>query len=79
MSDLLNYFYMQEKVQAASNRYSHAGVALENAQMRARLAELKSQHEPLAALIDKPLGERERLYAAAFYVVMGRMPHADES
>ena len=45
-----------------------------NAEIHERLAEIKSQHEPMNSLLDAAMSERDRLYAAAFYVVVGRMP-----
>jgi hypothetical protein len=56
--------------------------------MRERLAELKSQHEPLATMARDISGEnclhedymktRAAMYAAAFYAVVGRMPQEGE-
>jgi hypothetical protein len=76
MDDFGNYMKAQAEQRAAYERYNYAGAALENAQIKERLAEIKSQHEPLAGLLAQPLSERDRLYAAAFYVVVGRMPNA---
>ena len=42
------------------------------AQIDERLAEIRSQHDPLAEMINKKLSERDRLFAAAYYVVRGR-------
>jgi hypothetical protein len=47
---------------------------LENRQIKERLAEILSQSEPLDKLISTVMPERDRLYAAAFYVVVGRIP-----
>ena len=74
MSDLANYFLATEKRRAAYNQYNHASVALELAHIKERLAQIKSQTEPLSSLMDEPLSERDRLYASAFFVVVGRMP-----
>lgn len=74
MSDFLHYMNAQSERREAYANYNAAGRGLELAQIRERLAEIKSQHDPLAKLIDEPLPERDRLYAAAFYVVVGRMP-----
>jgi hypothetical protein len=68
------YMLAQEERRTAYERYNYAGAALELARIRERLAEIGSQSEPLASLLTKPLGERDRLYSAAFYVVVGRMP-----
>lgn len=74
MSDLNDYFHMQARKDEAYQLYNYAGMKLENAKIKCRLAEIKSQTEPLDSLLNKKLTERERLYAAAFYVVIGRMP-----
>jgi len=68
--------YMTRKVEtrAACERYNGASIALDNARIHERLAEMLSQHEPLCALKDAKLTERSKLYAAAYYVVHGRMP-----
>lgn len=79
MSDFLHYMNAQEKTRTAYERYNYAGTALENARIHERLAEIKSQHEPLASLLNEKLSGRERLYAAAFYVVFGRMPAKEQS
>jgi hypothetical protein len=77
LSDLLKYFLATAERREARERYNYASAALENAKIKERLAEIKSQHEPLAGLINKPLSERDRLYAAAFYVVVGRLPDGE--
>lgn len=69
-----NYTLAQEIKKAAYEQYNYASAHLENCQIRERLAEIGSQHEPLASLLGKQMTERERLYVAAFYVVVGRMP-----
>lgn len=74
MSEFMKFMHEQEKVATARSEYNAASLKLDNANIRCRLAELESQHEPLASLLKEPLGERERLYAAAFWVVVGRMP-----
>jgi hypothetical protein len=68
------YLLAQQETKTAYELYNYASAALENAKIKERLAEIKSQHEPLASLIDKPLSERDRLLHAAFYVVVGRFP-----
>lgn len=72
--DFSHYLTKQARTEAARANRNHASVALDNAEIHERLAKIKSQHEPLAGLIDAPMSERDRLYAAAFYVVVGRMP-----
>ena len=74
MSDFGIYLLAQAERREAYERYNYAGAALKNAQIKERLAEIKSQHEPLNGLIGEAMSERDRLYAAAFYVVVGRMP-----
>ena len=66
----------QSRKETAYARYNHASAALDNAEIKERLAEIKSQHEPLASLAEQPVSERDRLYAAAFYVVVGRLPNS---
>jgi len=75
VSDLAAYFAAQERARTAYERYNYAGAALELARIKERLAEIKSQHEPLASMNPEgnPLA-RWKQYAAAFYVVVGRMP-----
>ena len=75
MSNFERYMTAKAEKRAAYERYNYASVALENAQVKERLAEMASQHEPLAALRDAAMSERDRLYAAAHYVVVGRMPN----
>jgi hypothetical protein len=74
MSDFAAYLHAQTRTEKAYAEYNSAARALEIAQIRQRLAEIKSQHEPLASLVIAKLSERDRLHAAAFYVVVGRMP-----
>jgi hypothetical protein len=74
MSDFAAYMLAQSEQRAAFQAYCYAGAKLENAQIKERLAQIKSQHEPLAGLMDEAMSERDRLHAAAFYVVVGRMP-----
>jgi hypothetical protein len=78
MSDFTNYMLQQEKRKHAYANYNHASQTLQNAWINERLAELKGQPEPLASLLSKPMTERDRLYAAAFYVVTGRLPEESE-
>lgn len=78
MSDLQNYFKARAEKESAYNLYSYASANLNLSQIKERLAEIKSQHEPLAGLLEKPMSERGRLYAAAFYVVVGRFPNETE-
>ena len=74
MSDFISYLHRKTEKELAYQRYNYAGCALELAGIKERLAEIKSQHDPLATLLTKAMSERDRLYAAAFYVVVGRFP-----
>lgn len=76
MSDnaLGDYFYAQSKKDGAYEAYCHASVKLELETIKCRLAEIRSQAEPLDKLLTEKMSERDRLYASAFYVVVGRMP-----
>ncbi len=74
MSAFFEYLKATSERQCAFERFNYASSALDMARIRERLAEIKSQHEPLASLLNAPIPERDRLCAAAFYVVVGRMP-----
>lgn len=71
---LAQYMLAMERVETAKERYNHASTALELAHIKRRLAELLSQYEPLNSLCANETQERDRLYAAAHYAVVGRMP-----
>jgi hypothetical protein len=74
MSDFAHYMLQQARRETAYERFNYAGAALEIAQIKERLALIKSQHEPLSDLLKQPMSERDRLYAAAYFVAIGRMP-----
>lgn len=74
MSDFGKYMYHQAKKEAAWEARNYASARLELAQIQCRLAEIDSQHEPITSLLDKKMSERDRLYAIAHFVVVGRMP-----
>ena len=74
MSDFMKYELERANKRAASERLNAASALYENALIHERLAEIKSQHEPLNGLLDAAMSERDRLCAAAFYVVVGRLP-----
>jgi hypothetical protein len=74
VSDFANYMLKQAESRAAFADYNRAARSLDLARIHERLAEIKSQHHPLESLANARLTDRERLYAAAFYVVVGRMP-----
>ena len=71
---LANYMLQQARKETAFQAYNYASAKLDNALIHERLAEIKSQAEPLDGLMKEAMSERDRLYAAAFYVVVGRMP-----
>lgn len=77
MNDLQNYMLMEARKEAAEHQHNYTGMKLENASIHERLAQIKSQSDPLDSLVKSQLSERDRLYAAAFYVVVGRMPKKD--
>jgi len=64
--------------ESAYNLYNYAGQKLELASIKERLAEIESQHEPIATLLTEKLSERDRLCAIAFYVVIGRFPEKEK-
>jgi hypothetical protein len=68
------YQLRQAEKREAYEMYNFAMQLLENRQIKERLAEILSQSEPLDKLISTVMPERDRLYAAAFYVVVGRIP-----
>jgi hypothetical protein len=68
------YLLAQSEARTAYEGYNFAAMRLANARIMERLAEIKSQHEPLATVLGSGIGPRECLYAAAFYVVVGRLP-----
>lgn len=73
--NFLLYTKAQADKKAAYELYNYAGQKLENAQIRERLAEIKSQYEPINSLLDGGGTMRDMLYAIAHYVVVGRLPN----
>jgi hypothetical protein len=73
MSDLQSYFLAQAKTEAARYQREAAAFRLELCKIRERLAEIKSQHEPLDSWSDGDSVIRNSIYNAAFYVVVGRV------
>lgn len=71
------YMLAKEKKERMYAEYNSASRGLELSQIKERLAEIRSQHEPLDELINKKLSERDRLCHAAHYVVVGRFPEED--
>lgn len=77
MSDFQQFLHQQANVATARAEYNYSSCKLENASIQMRLAEIKSQHQPLATLAAlTTLTERQRMYAAAYYVVHGRIPES---
>lgn len=81
MSDLSNYFRAQAETEAARQLRNYASAKLELCQIKERLAEIYSQHEPIASLCGPLEGDfppekamRTRLQGIANYVVIGRFP-----
>jgi hypothetical protein len=68
------YQLRQAEKREAYEAFNFAMQLLENRQIKERLAEILSQADPLDKLISTVMPERDRLYAAAFYVVAGRIP-----
>ena len=68
-----NYRLALAEEREARERMNYAGAALELASIKARLAEIRSQADALNGMVVL-VGDREKFYAAAFYVVVGRMP-----
>jgi hypothetical protein len=68
------YQLRQAEKREAYEAFNFARQLLENRQIKERLAEILSQADPLDKLISTVMPERDRLYAAAFYVVVGRIP-----
>jgi len=78
MSDFEHYMTTKADVREADAFYNYAACKLERAQIKNRLAKIKSQHEPIHEICNSDLDEREKLYAIAFYVVVGRLPSIKE-
>ena len=71
---LESYFLAQAKKNTAYEKYNYACAALELALIKERLAEVYSQVEPLSKIDESFPPGRERLAAAAYYVVHGHLP-----
>lgn len=74
MSDLSTYMLRQQQTRAARYEREAASARLQLARVMERLAEIRSQHEPLAELSGHDDEVRAKCLAAAFYVAVGRMP-----
>jgi len=75
-TDFTEYQHSKTRVKAARFDCERASLNFDLEQVHCRLAEIKSQAEPLNTLYSpvKNSLARSSLYAAAFYVVVGRMP-----
>ena len=78
MSDFKHYMHMQDVTKWRKEASEAASANLTIARIKERLAEIRSQHEPLNGLSSEKMTERDRCIAAAFYVVIGRMPTINE-
>lgn len=78
MSDFLRYMKAKETTKAALAEYNAASTRLELARVRERLAEIVSQHNPLASLIGEDASDyreqRQLAINAARYVVESFLP-----
>jgi len=72
MTAFEQYMNAQDKVESAKNLVNYASAKLDLAHIRCRLAEIESQSEPLDTLSGGDRKIRDLMYAAAFYVVVGR-------
>jgi len=71
----MQYELARARKNAAYERYCAASSQLELETIRCRLAELRSQHEPAAAIVKKDITDehtiRSKLIEAAEFVVLG--------
>jgi len=83
MSDLSDYWARQTETKLAQANHAKANYQVEIARMKERAAELRSQHEPLAGLVNgafkgpncaEPDDVRAAINDAIFYVLVGRFP-----
>jgi hypothetical protein len=72
------YRIAKAEKEKAYERYNYAGSALELATIRERFAEIYSQWDPINKIKESSMDERDKLCAAAYYVIMGRLPDAEE-
>lgn len=74
MSDYLHYLLTQAETQGAAHALESYSRKRELCMIKERLAEIKSQYEPLHTMSGNNPAVRALMYAAAFYVVVGRWP-----
>lgn len=72
VADQLAFQHAQAERREAVERHNYAGVALTLAQIRERLAEVRSQYEPVNTLLSQHSTEKDKALAVARYVVTGR-------
>lgn len=70
----MSYQLAKVERELAYQRYNYASAALDRASIKMRLAEIQDQHEPLHELTGGDRDMREKILAAAFYVVVGCFP-----
>lgn len=73
-NDYAAYRIASAERREAFEAYNTASARLQLAQIRERLAEIKSQYQPINSLLEKSMPERERMWAIAYFVVWGRLP-----
>lgn len=65
----------QAEAMAAAESFKHAQLQVEITQINSRMAQLNADLGPLQVVADnKDLTDRDRMVAAAFFVVMGQLP-----
>ena len=76
VTESLQYSLQQARKDEAYSQYNAASLKLDLATIKCRLAEILSQHEPLAGIAGENSDPeiRKKLYAAAYFVVIGRLP-----
>jgi hypothetical protein len=77
-NDFAYYLIRKEATRAAVAEVTAAQRAVDLARIYERLAEIRSQYQPLNGLLEKPMSERDKLYSAAYYVVNGKFPSYEQ-
>jgi len=72
--NLIEYLNARTETKRAYANYNHAALDLELSQIKERLAKLGSQVDPAEALLRYGASDKDRMVAAAYYVVIGRFP-----
>jgi len=76
-SDFATYMHAQDKTRLARCEMEKAHARLTLAEIRERLAEVRSQFDPLAGLVNSNMSPRDMALALAEYVVTVRFPPLD--